>query len=263
MAPEEAFPRALAAARKAVELDPSSAEAHNSLAFVTFYWKWDAGGAEKEFRRAIELNPNYVTAHHWYATFLMCIGRMPEALEEINRAQQLDPSSTPILADKGLILFHVGRTDESLTLLKQLAESQPSFYSTHVYLSYIHLRQGDYPNYLAEARKAAQLSKDEEQMAVVNAAERGYKQGGSRGMLEAVLHEQTKLLAQSKIPDYALATTYGHLRDTANVMNHLQVSKTRHEPAFTSVLSDDAFLYLHDDPAFRDLIAKAGLPPLP
>ncbi len=263
MSPEEAFPRALAAARKAVELDPSSAEAHNSLAFVTFYWKWDASGAEREFRRALELNPNYVTAHHWYATFLMCIGRIPEALEEINRAQQLDPSSTPILADKGLILFHVGQTDESLALLKQLAEAQPNFYSTHIYLSYIHFQQGDYPNYLVEARKAAQLSKDAQQMAVVNAAERGYKHGGRQAMLEGMLQEQTKLSGEGEISDYALATTYGRLRDTANAMNHLQISKTRHEPEFISVGTDDAFIYLHQDPAFRDLMAKAGLPPLP
>src|ERR1019366_4026317 len=84
MTPEEAYPRALAAAKTAVELDDSSAEAHNSLAFVTFYWNWDVAGAEREFRRALELNPTYVVAHHWYATFLMTIGRLPEALEQID-----------------------------------------------------------------------------------------------------------------------------------------------------------------------------------
>ncbi len=98
MPSDEAFPRALAAARKAVELDPSSAEAHNALAFGTFYWNWDAAEAEREFRSAIKLDPNYVTAHHWYATFLMVLGRLPEALEQINQAQQLDPAST---ADPG------------------------------------------------------------------------------------------------------------------------------------------------------------------
>jgi len=262
MPAEEAFPRALAASRKAVELDPSSAEAHNSLAFVTFYWNWDVPGAEKEFRRALELNPNYVTAHHWYATFLMAIGRLPEALEEIDRAQQLDPSSTPILADKGLILFHLGKTEESLTLLKQLEEAQPGFYSTHNYLSYIYLRQGDYPNYLAEARKAAQLAHDQRQMTIVNAAERGYRQGGSRQMWNEVLRVQTKMLSDGTIPDYSVAITYARLGDTANALSHLKVSKSRHEASYISIRTDDAFLEMHQDPDFRRLVSQTGLPPL-
>ena len=112
MPPQEAFPRALAAAQKAVELDPSSAEAHASLAFVMAYWKWDFTGADREFRRAIQLNPDYATAHHWYANFLVLMGRTSEAIQEIERAQELDPSSTPILADKALILFHDGKGAE-------------------------------------------------------------------------------------------------------------------------------------------------------
>lgn len=263
MSSAEAFPRALAAARKAVELDPSSAEAHNSLAFVTFYWNWDVAGAEKEFRRALELNPNYVTAHHWYSTFLMAIGRLPEALEEINRAQQLDPSSTPILADKGLILFHLGKTEEALTLLKQVEEAQPGFYSTHNYLSYIYLRQGDYANYLAEERKAALLVHDQRQMIIVNAAERGFRQGGSHQMWSEVLRVQTKMLAEGTIPDYSVAITYARLGDTANALSHLKVSRSRHEASYISVRTDDAFLPLHQDPDFRRLISQSGLPPLP
>ncbi len=138
----EAYPRALAAARKAVELDPSSAEAHASLAFVTFYWNWDIAGADREFRRAIELNPNYATAHHWYANYLMQIGRWQDALREISRAQQFDPSSTAILADKALILFGEGNYDEATSLLQQIQASQPGFFSTHRYLSYVYKERG-------------------------------------------------------------------------------------------------------------------------
>ena len=88
MPPEEAYPRALAAAKKAVELDGSSAEAHTSLAFATFYGSFDAPGAEREFRRALALNPNDARAHHWYATFLYAEGRYLEALSQIEIAQQ-------------------------------------------------------------------------------------------------------------------------------------------------------------------------------
>src|SRR5579872_5572113 len=108
----EAYPRALAAAKRAVELDDKSAEAHNSLAFVTFYWTRDAATAEREFKRAIALNPDYVAAHHWYATFLMAIRRYPEAIAEIEKARKLDPSSTPIMADRGFILYRAGQPEQ-------------------------------------------------------------------------------------------------------------------------------------------------------
>src|ERR1700683_3473782 len=111
MLPQEAFPRARAAASKAVELDPNSAEAHNSLAFASFWGFFEAATADREFKRAIELDPNLPRAHHWYATFLTTIQRNREALVEIERARQLEPSSTPILADKGFILASAGKTE--------------------------------------------------------------------------------------------------------------------------------------------------------
>ena len=195
----EAFPRASAAARKAVELDDSSAEAHASLAFVMFYWNWDITGAEREFRRAIKLNPDYALAHHWYATFLMVLGRSSEALQEINRAQKLDPASNPILADKGLILFHAGQTDQAIALLNQIETAQPAFFSTHKYLSYIYLVQRDYPNYLAQALQAALLSHDEQELAIVRAAEQGFKSGGERELLSDILREQKKFYDQRTV----------------------------------------------------------------
>jgi tetratricopeptide (TPR) repeat protein len=163
MPPEEAYPRALAAAKKAIELDPSSAEAHNSLAFGSFYWLWDAATAEREFRRALELDPNYVLAHHWYATFLHALGRSDEALREINRAQELDPSSTTVLADKGvLLLYGAGHKEEAVALLKQLEDTEPSFLSPHRYLSTIYLINGKYVEYLAEAKKSRRADAGQE-----------------------------------------------------------------------------------------------------
>src|SRR5262249_42511635 len=105
----EAEQRARAAAQKAVELDPNLAEAHTSLAFSEFWGFLDAAGADREFRRAIELDPNLARAHHWYATFLIEIQRTQDALTEIERARQLDPSSKSILADKGVLLLDAGR----------------------------------------------------------------------------------------------------------------------------------------------------------
>src|SRR5579864_7580073 len=135
MPASEAYPRALAAAKRAVELNDQSSEAHAALAFALFYGNWDAAGAELEFRRAIDLNPKSVAAHHWYATFLGSLVRNSEAIAEIERAQALDPASKSILADKGELLWASGRRDEGVALLKQLETSEPDFVSPHRYLT--------------------------------------------------------------------------------------------------------------------------------
>ena len=263
MPSEEAFPRALSAARKAVELDDSSAEAHNALALVTFYWNWDAAGAEREFRRAIQLDPNYATAHHWYATFLMVLGRSPEALEQIELAQQLDPASTPVLADKGLILYHKGDQDQAIALLQRLTVSQPAFFSTHQYLSAIYLDENDSPKYLEEAAKAAASSHDAGEAAVVQEAAAGYRSGGEQGMLQSILKVQKKRFDEGSTSAFAVAETYARLKDGKEVLHYLATSFHRHEVAFLTIRVHEAFLFLHSDPAFRQLVEQAGLPPLP
>jgi Tfp pilus assembly protein PilF len=263
MPPEEAFPRALAAARKAVELDDSSAEAHASLAFVMFYWNWDIVGAEREFRRAIELNPSYVAAHHWYATYLMVLGRLPEAMKEIDRAQELDPASTAILADKALVLFHMGQPDEATALLKQIEAGQPAFFSTHKYLSHIYLSKRDYSNYLAEAAEAARLSQDKQEVAIVRSAEQGFKAGGEREMLENILQAQKKFYAEGQLSPYFVARTAALLGRKDEALQYLQHSYQKHDSSLLSLRADEALISLHSDPAFQKLVAQVELPPLP
>jgi tetratricopeptide (TPR) repeat protein len=263
MPSEEAFPRALAAAKKAVELDDSSAEAHASLAFVMFYWNWDIAGAEREFRRAIELNPNYVAAHHWYATYLMLIGRLPEAMNEIERAQQLDPASTAILADKALVLFHTGRTDEASALLKQIEGSQPAFFSIHKYLSHIYLSKRDYPDYLTEAAEAARLLQDKREVVIVRSGEQGFKAGGERRMLENILQVQKKFYAEGQLSPYLIARTSALLGQEKEALQYLQDSYRKHDSSLLSLRADEALVSLHNDPSFQRLVAQVELPPLP
>lgn len=263
MPSNEAFPRALAAAKKATELDGSSAEAHNALALVTFYWNWDVDGAEREFRRAITLDPNYVTAHHWYATFLMVLGRYSEALQQIDRARQLDPASTPILADRALILFHQGDRDQAISLLHQLAASQPDFYSTHRYLSHLFLDNGDYQNYLEEAGKAAALSRNADEMAIVRAAENGYRSGGRMEMLQSILRLQKKYFEAGRMPAYYIAKTYGRMGNSDEALRYLKISFQRHEVDFLAIRVDEALTGLHDNASFKQLVEEAGLASLP
>ena len=258
----EAYPRALAAARKAVELDDSSAEAHASLAFSLFYWSWDQAGAEREFRRSIELNPHYAPAHQWFANVLAAEGRLPEALQQINLAEHIEPASNAIVADKALILYDLGRLDEGFALLKQLEASQPAFFSTHQYLSYFYYAKGDYRNYVAESVKAATLAHNEQQLAIAHAAEQGFKTGGQHGMLLSILSAQEKLYNQGQIPPYSLAVTSMGLGRKDEALRYLQASLQQHDPALLAVRSNDQFNVLHDDPTYKKLLQQAGMAPV-
>jgi tetratricopeptide (TPR) repeat protein len=131
MPENEAYERAIAAANKAVELDDSLAEAHRALAFAETYGNWDLVNGEREFRRAIELNPTDCIARLWHANALKDQGRFSEGLEEIGKAQELDPSSHAILADKGAMLFSAGKQKEGIELLKEVERSDPEFRSPH------------------------------------------------------------------------------------------------------------------------------------
>jgi Tfp pilus assembly protein PilF len=258
----EAYPRALAAARKAVELDDSSAEAHASLAFSTLYWGWDEAGADREFRRAIQLNPDYAPAHHWYANALSIVGKVPEALVEINRAEHLDPASNAVAADKALILATLGKPDEAEALLKQLEASQPGFFSTHQYLSYVYFAKGDYRNYAAEAVKAATLSHNEAQLAAARAAEQGFHAGGKQEMLVNERRAQEKLFNQGQMPPYLVALTCARLGESEDALHYLETAIQQHDPAVLAMRNESAFSPLHRDPRFRNLLAKAGMAPL-
>jgi Tfp pilus assembly protein PilF len=263
MPPEEAYPRALAAARKAVELDDSSAEAHTSLAFATFYGSFDAAGAEREFRRALALNPNDARAHHWYATSLYAEGRYAEALSQIEMAQQLDPASNAILADKGLILLYAGAREQGVALLKQLENTEPAFLSTYRYLQDASLMDKDYPAYLETGAKAARLLHDQRELAIVSAEEKGFARGQRQGMFESLLEEQKKLYAEGHLSAYDLSSTYGFLGNKAKALEYLQRAYSHHELGLTSIRNNLAFEDLHGDPAFRRLVVQVGLPPLP
>ena len=261
MPPTEAYPRALAAAKKAVELDDQSSEAHASLAFALFYGMWDVANADREFRRAIELDPNNAIGHHWYATYLMTLRRFPESLTEIERAEALDPSSTSILADKGLILIVAGRWNEGPALLKQMEATDPAFRSPHVYLKEHYLAHADYPDFLIESRKDALLVHDKSALAITAAAEKGFAAGGARGLLQSMLQEQTKLYAQGLISPCVLAHTYALLGNKTEALRYLNVAFGQHDASLLGIENVFEFKSLHSEPAYRELVARMNLPP--
>jgi tetratricopeptide (TPR) repeat protein len=262
MPPEEAYPRAKAAAERAIALDDSLSGAHSSLAFVDFYWSWDSASAEKEFKRAIELDPNSVVAHHWYATYLLHMGRFDDALAQIEIAQKLDPSSISALADKAEVLSFAGRRDEAIKSLKELETSDPSFLSPHGYLCGIYFAEKNYPAYLQEAKRYAEIIKDENYAAVVNAGAAGYASGGRDGMLRGTLAEEKKQFAAGQGSPYLLAETAAQLGDRQEAMRYLTEAVAKHDERSIALRIDENLVDLHKDPEFAKLLARVGLPPL-
>jgi tetratricopeptide (TPR) repeat protein len=258
----EAYFKAFAAAKKAVELDQQSSEAHASLAFVTFYGMWDAADAEKEFRRALELDPNNVKAHHWYATFLHALGRYNEALTEIDLARKLAPDSSSILADKGELLWAAGQHEPALQLLKQLEAAEPDFISPHVYLRLAYFETGDYPDYIVELKKDALMTHDAAQSSVAEAAAKGFTQGGEHGLFAAQLSEQKRLYEQGKLTPYFVAQTEALLGNKREAIRYLTICVQSHDEYVLNLSVDQGFVSLHGDTAFRQLLAKIGLPPV-
>jgi tetratricopeptide (TPR) repeat protein len=261
MPSSEAYPRALAAAKKAVELDDQSSEAHASLAFVSFFGMWDLATGEREFRRAIDLNPNNAAAHHWYANALFALRRLPEALAEIERAQALDPASTSILADKANILDPAGRSDESFTLLKQLESREPTFRSSHGYLMGAYLQRKDYPNYLSELRKDALSVHDGNELALATAADKGFAAHGPRGMFEAMLLVQKKLYTQHLVTPTDLAKTCALMGNSNEALQYLKIAYEQHDSALLFVEIYKELDTLHSEPEYHDLLARMNLPP--
>jgi DNA-binding winged helix-turn-helix (wHTH) protein/tetratricopeptide (TPR) repeat protein len=263
MPSNEAYPRALASARRAVELDDRSSDAHASLAFASFYGMWDVATADREFRRAIELDPKNACAHHWYATYLMTLGRPSEALAEIDRARELDPSSAAILADKGDILIAAGKSEEGISLLKQMETTEPSFISPHRYLKMAYLDRGENAAYVTEARQEAVLLKDPVGLAIATAAQQGLSSGGSQGMLSNIRTVEKKYYEQGRFSPLELAETCSRLGNQQEALHYLQSAFDQHDESIIALEVDSAFKELHNQPAYRTLLARAGLPVQP
>src|SRR5580658_9449327 len=258
MPDSEAWPRALAAARKAVELDDSLAEAHGSLGFDLFYGSLDLKGGEREFKRAVELNPDYAEAHQWYATALMSMGRLQQASDEMQRARELQPTSRSILADQGLLLFYQGKREQAIEQLLQVEADEPAFRSAHVYLAGIYFVAKDCKNYLSEARKMAESSRDPVELAIANEAEKSYAAAGAPGMFESVLRIQKKFAGEGRYPAFRVAQTCALMGSKREALDYLEASYKKRELYLATLPVDPAFASLHSEPAFQNLGTQLG-----
>jgi TolB-like protein/DNA-binding winged helix-turn-helix (wHTH) protein/Tfp pilus assembly protein PilF len=256
MTPKEALPKAKAAAIKALELDDSLGEAHNSLAFCLdgFDWDLDAGG--KEFRRAISLSPGYATAHHWYAWHLSLLGQYDEAIAEMKKAENLDPLSLIINADLAELFVLAHSADESIEQSRKTIAMDPNFALAHNQLAQAYLQKGMNAEAVAELQKALELSSGSPTI-MANLA-RAYVASGNRAGAETLLADLMK--RSTPITSYCseIAVIYAALGDKDQAMSWLEKGfERRFNPG---VMLRPGLDTLRSDPRFQDMLRRIGLP---
>jgi TolB-like protein/DNA-binding winged helix-turn-helix (wHTH) protein/Flp pilus assembly protein TadD len=256
MPTKEAVPKAKAAALKALELDDTLGEAHNSLAFCLEGYDWNFDAADREFQRAIELNPGYAPAHHWYAWHLALLGRNDEAIAEMRKAVSLDPLSLNINSDLSEILLIAHFSDESIQQGLKTIDMDPAFPAAHNQLAQGYMTKHLYAKAIAELQKAIQLSGDSP-IFTANLA-RIYVVTNRKAEALELLND----LKTSSVPSYPLAAevamVYTALGDKDQAMAWLE--KGYQERFNPGVLLRPGFDPLRSDARFQNLVRRIGLP---
>jgi eukaryotic-like serine/threonine-protein kinase len=259
MPPLEALPKAKVAALKAIELDASLAEPHVSLGHVSYFYDHDWVAAEREFKRAIELNPNYPVAHHWYAIFLSTIpGRIPEALAEIRRARDLDPTSLIINAWYGRILGVAGQLDEAVEQLKKTVELDPNFNLAHYRLCQAYAEKQMYKEAIDECNKVLNLP-DGKATGLMGLAY-VYALAGRRQEADKSLNELLELSKERYVSPGQIGIIYIARGEKEKAFQRLEEASKVYDLNLMRMKVERRFDPLRSDPRFDNLVRRIGIP---
>lgn len=253
----EVIPKARLAAMRALEFDPKRAEAHTSLAAIKALYNWDWSGAEQEFQRAIELNPRYATAHHWYGILLCApLGRSAQTLAELERALELDPDSPIIRTDLGFAHYLAGQTDRAIGRYREVLTRDPNYIPAHFRLREAYELRGLHLQAFEEYLRNYQIPPSSPQGVEF---ERAFRAGGYAGFLRKVL--DTVAQEAISVPSFSLARLYGKLGENEHAILWLEKACQEREPAVIYLQVDPAFAPLRSDPRFVRLERRIGLLP--
>jgi serine/threonine protein kinase/Tfp pilus assembly protein PilF len=259
MPPIEALPKAKTAALKSIELDSSLAEPHVSLGHVSYFYDRDWVKAEKEFKRAIELNPNYPVAYHWYAIFLSTIpGRTPEALTEIRRALELDPTSLIINSWYGRILGVAGQFDQAVEQLRKTVELDPNFNLAHYRLGQAYAEKQMYNEAIDEFNKLLDLP-DGRRSGLMGLAH-AYALAGRREEAQKTLNEVLELSKHEYVSPGQIGIIYIALGEKDKAFKYLEEANKVYDLNLMRMKVERRFDPLRSDPRFDDLVKRIGLP---
>ncbi len=250
------MPQARAAALRALELDERSAEAHTALALIVQNQDWDWQTSEKEFRRAIELNPNYATAHHWYAEHLMWLGRFDEALRESDRASQLDPLSLIIASDRGAILYFSRQYDRAIEEFRTVLRKDPNFGRATI-ITYAYTEKGMFAEALTEAGTVHRLYGEGpwywSNLAYI------YGRAGRLERARLELEKLEKLSRHEQVNPITMLWAHLGMGDKEEALADLDKAYAGHSNVLTTLKVEPAFDPLRSDPRFQDLLRRVGL----
>jgi eukaryotic-like serine/threonine-protein kinase len=253
----DAFPKARTAAIKAIELDEGLPEAHVSLATVKTFYDWDWPGSEKEFKRALELGPNYSTAHHWYSHYLVSVGRLDEAVAEIRRARELDPFGITVNIWLGATLYYSHRYDQAIEQYRRVLELYPEWPGVHAGIGDCYAQKGMLAEAVAEWQKALTLSGQDQ---LAKSLEQAYAAGGYKGYLRRHLDQLKGSSHTTTASPLDFAYTYALLGEKDHAIEWLEKAYEARDP-WLYLKAEPKLDSLRSDPRFKDLVRRLGLQP--
>jgi serine/threonine protein kinase len=259
--PSEAYPRSNAAARRALELDANLAHPHAVLGASEMEYDWDFAGGEAEYKKAFALDPYDATAHQWYADDIAWLGgREQEAIAEINRAHQLDPTSLIISSEIGRMQVTARHYDEAIAIGQKLANENPTFSRAHFFLAQAYWGKGMYPQVVEQYKLYGRLSGDRNIADFATALEQGFHAAGWNGALTkgiAALQSQRKTGYSSA---YTIGVLYAALGDKDQAFKWLNTAYQERDSPIAGLKTDFLLDPLHSDPRFAELVRRVGLP---
>jgi serine/threonine-protein kinase len=253
----DSMPQAKAAALRALEIDDSLAEAHTALGFYLSCYEWDRDGSEREYRRAIELKPNYATAYHWLASELANVKRFDDSLVELRRAEELDPLSPIIGTNLGDTLVYARRYDEAIAQYKRTLIRDPNFDYAHRALGWVYGLSGRYPEAIAETRTSIELNNTSSAKGLLGL---WLAKSGKRDDAVKLLGELKQESARGYVQNYSFALIYIGLGDREEALNWLEKHvSARSETATTYAVAPELY-DLRSEPRFKEMLKRMNLP---
>jgi eukaryotic-like serine/threonine-protein kinase len=254
--PREVMPKAKAAALKALELEESVAEAHAALGWVKWSYEWDWAGAEKEFQRAIELNPNYAIAHGMYALYLDSMSRVDEGMAQHKRALELEPLSSITSTNMGELLFDMRQTDQAIEQYKKTLESDPSFSPVHKELGDAYASKGMFQEAVAEWQKTLIADGESETATAIGQA---YAKSGYKAVLRTWVEHLTGPSNHGYLAPASVASIYASLGENDHAFEWLEKAYQERDSDLVFLKVERAWDNLRSDPRYADLLRRVGL----
>ena len=254
--PAEAWPTAKVAAMQALNIDETLGEAHTSLALVKEHYEWDWLGAEKEFKRAIELNPNSANAHLWYGDFLANTGRLPEGMLEIKRAQGLDPLSLIVNTNLGWQYYLSHDYDQAVEQLRRVLDIDPKFVSARRMLEGVYAKMGKQKEAFFEREKLISISGNPE---LAGSVEEDFSKSGYKGVLRSWLDGMTELSKHSYVSSFEIAMIHARMDEKEQTLDWLEKAFDEHDSGLVSLAVDPLFDSVRSDPRFQAMLKRLKL----